>query len=207
MFGLSAVALLFAAALASPGTALADGAEPGPEQIANGDFAAGTASWWWTPNATAAVSDGRLCTEVPFGTSNAWDVIVGQNDVPIVAGESYELAYTASSTQPLTVQTRVQEAAEPYTTVLSSADPVGTEATQVSRTFTASVDLPAASVQLQIGGGEKATTFCLDDVSLRGGAEPPSTYRTPGRPSASTRSGICPTAPRAAPWSPTPTSR
>lgn len=196
MFGLSVVALLFAAALASPGTALADGAEPGPEQIANGDFAAGTASWWWTPNATAAVSDGRLCTEVPAGTSNAWDVIVGQNDVPIVAGESYELAYTASSTQPLTVQTRVQEAAEPYTTVLSSADPVGTEATQVTRTFTASVDLPAASVQLQIGGGEKATTFCLDDVSLRGGAEPPVYVPDTGSPVRVNQVGYLPHGPK-----------
>ncbi|WP_435877611.1 glycoside hydrolase family 9 protein [Streptomyces halstedii] len=171
--GISAAALLCAGALAVPGTALADDAAPGPEQITNGDFSAGTAPWWWTPNASAAVSEGRLCVEVPAGTAEAWDVIVGQNDIPIVAGESYELSYTARSTVPLTVQTRVQEAVEPYGTVLATADPVGTEDTQVTRTFTASVDQPAASVQLQIGGGERATTFCLDDVSLRGGAEPP----------------------------------
>ncbi|MGQ4340394.1 glycoside hydrolase family 9 protein [[Kitasatospora] papulosa] len=193
---MSAAALLFAAALAVPGTAGAQEAEPGPEQISNGDFAAGTAPWWWTANAPSAVSDGRLCAQVPAGTANAWDVIVGQNDVPIVAGESYELSYSASATVPLTVQTRVQEAAEPYTTVLATADPVGAEATQVTRTFTASVDLPAASVQLQIGGGERATTFCLDDVSLRGGAEPPVYVPDTGSPVRVNQVGYLPHGPK-----------
>ncbi|MFE0079359.1 cellulase N-terminal Ig-like domain-containing protein, partial [[Kitasatospora] papulosa] len=193
---MSAAALLFAAALAAPGTAGAQEAEPGPEQISNGDFAAGTAPWWWTANAPSAVSDGRLCAQVPAGTANAWDVIVGQNDVPIAAGESYELSYSASSTAPLTVQTRVQEAAEPYTTVLATADPVGTEATQVTRTFTASVDLPVASVQLQIGGGERATTFCLDDVSLRGGAEPPVYVPDTGSPVRVNQVGYLPHGPK-----------
>ncbi|MEU1123207.1 glycoside hydrolase family 9 protein [Streptomyces sp. NPDC005899] len=193
---MSAAALLFAAALAAPGTALAEDAEPGPEQITNGDFAAGTAPWWWTANTSGVVSDGRLCAEVPAGTANAWDVIVGQNDVPIVAGESYELSYTASSSVPLTVQTRVQEAVDPYTAVLASADPVGTEPTQVTRTFTASVDQPAASVQLQIGGGERATTFCLDDVSLRGGAVPPVYVPDTGSPVRVNQVGYLPRGPK-----------
>ncbi|MEU1487159.1 glycoside hydrolase family 9 protein [Streptomyces sp. NPDC005752] len=196
MSRISAAALLFAAALAAHGTAGALEAEPGPEQISNGDFAAGTAPWWWTDNAPSAVSDGRLCAEVPAGTSNAWDVIIGQNDVPIVAGESYELSYTASSAVPLTVQTRVQEAVDPYTTVLATADPVGTEVTQVTRTFTASVDLPAASVQLQIGGGERATVFCLDDVSLRGGAEPPVYVPDTGSPVRVNQVGYLPHGPK-----------
>ncbi|MGW1818644.1 glycoside hydrolase family 9 protein [Streptomyces sp. NPDC002125] len=193
---MSAAALLFAAALAVPGTAGALEAEPGPEQISNGDFAAGTAPWWWTANAPAAVADGRLCAQVPAGTTNAWDVIIGQNDVPIVAGESYELSYTATSTVPLAVQTRVQEATEPYTTVLATADPVGTEVTEVTRTFTASADLPAASVQLQIGGGERATTFCLDDVSLRGGAEPPVYVPDTGSPVRVNQVGYLPDGPK-----------
>ncbi|WP_031081435.1 glycoside hydrolase family 9 protein, partial [Streptomyces sp. NRRL WC-3549] len=193
---MSAAALLCAGAVAVPGTALADDAEPGPEQIVNGDFAAGTAPWWWTPNTSAAVSEGRLCVEVPAGTAEVWDAIVGQNDVPIVAGESYELSYTASSTVPLTVQTRVQEAAEPYTTVLATADPVGTEDTRVTRTFTASVDQPAASVQLQIGGGERATSFCLDDVSLRGGAEPPVYVPDTGAPVRVNQVGYLPQGPK-----------
>ncbi|MEU0146124.1 glycoside hydrolase family 9 protein [Streptomyces sp. NPDC006288] len=193
---MSAAALLFAAALAVPGTAGALEAEPGPEQISNGDFAAGTAPWWWTANAPTAVSDGRLCAQVPAGTSNAWDVIVGQNDVPIVAGESYELSFTASSAVPLTAQTRVQEAVEPYTTALATADPVGSEPTRVTRTFTAAVDLPAASVQLQIGGGERATVFCLDDVSLRGGAEPPVYVPDTGSPVRVNQVGYLPHGPK-----------
>lgn len=197
MLGLSAAALLCAGTLAVPGTALADDSGPGPEQITNGDFATGDAApWWWTPNTSAAVSDGRLCVEVPAGTADAWDVIIGQNDVPILEGESYELSYTASSTVPLTVQTRVQEAVEPYTTVLATADPVGTEDTRVTRTFTASVDQPAASVQLQIGGGEPATSFCLDDVSLRGGAEPPVYVPDTGSPVRVNQVGYLPHGPK-----------
>ncbi|MEU0133926.1 glycoside hydrolase family 9 protein [Streptomyces sp. NPDC006296] len=192
----SAAALLFAAALTVHGTTAALAVDPGAEQISNGDFTAGTAPWWWTANAPAAVSEGRLCAEVPAGTTNAWDVIVGQNDVPIVAGESYALSYRASSSVPLTVQTRVQEAVEPYTTALATADPVGSEATEVTRTFTAPVDLPSASFQLQIGGGERATTFCLDDVSLRGGAEPPVYVPDTGSPVRVNQVGYLPHGPK-----------
>lgn len=172
--GATAAALL-AAVLAAPGAAAADEPAPaeGAEQITNGDFSAGTAPWWWTANTSGTVVDGRLCADVPAGTANAWDVIVGQNDVPLVAGETYLLSYTASSTVPLTVQTRVQEAVEPWTTELATADPVGAEPVTVTHTFTATADRPGAQVALQIGGGERATTFCFDDVSLRGGAEPP----------------------------------
>ncbi|HEX5567153.1 MAG TPA: hypothetical protein VFY14_09575, partial [Streptomyces sp.] len=37
----------------------------------------------------------------------------------------------------------------------------------------AGADHTAAQLAFQIGGSDRAYTFCLDDVSLRGGAEPP----------------------------------
>ncbi|WP_405393140.1 glycoside hydrolase family 9 protein [Streptomyces sp. NBC_01102] len=193
---MSAAALLFAAALAVPGTAGAQEAEPGPEQITNGDFAAGTAPWWWTANTSGAVTEGRLCAAVPAGTANPWDVIIGQNDIPIVAGESYTLSYTATSTEPLTVQTRVQEATAPYTTELATADPVGPDAVTVTHVFTAAADRPGAQVALQIGGGDSATTFCLDDVSLRGGAEPPVYEPDTGSPVRVNQVGYLPHGPK-----------
>ncbi|MFE6038172.1 glycoside hydrolase family 9 protein [Streptomyces sp. NPDC056452] len=193
---MSAAALLFAAALAVPGTAGAQEADPGPEQIANGDFAAGTAPWWWTANTSGAVTEGRLCAAVPAGTVNPWDVIIGQNDIPIVAGESYALSYTASSTEPLTVQTRVQEATAPYATELATADPVGPDAVTVTHVFTASADRAGAQVALQIGGGDSATTFCLDDVSLRGGAEPPVYEPDTGSPVRVNQVGYLPHGPK-----------
>ncbi|MFD4034999.1 glycoside hydrolase family 9 protein [Streptomyces sp. NPDC058637] len=193
---MSAAALLFAAVLAVPGTAGAQEAEPGPEQITNGDFAAGTAPWWWTANTSGAVNEGRLCAPVPAGTANPWDVIIGQNDIPIVAGESYTLSYTASSTEPLTVQTRVQQATAPYTTELATADPVGPDPVTVTHVFTAAADRPGAQVALQIGGGDSATTFCLDDVSLRGGAEPPVYEPDTGSPVRVNQVGYLPHGPK-----------
>ncbi|MFI6895902.1 glycoside hydrolase family 9 protein [Streptomyces sp. NPDC050256] len=172
VLGTLALTALFGGVLTAPGAAAED-ADPAPEQITNGDFAAGTAPWWWTANTAAAVTDGRLCADVPAGTANPWDVIVGQNDIPLVAGETYSLTYTASSTTPLSIHTNVQLAVDPWTTDLSSTDRIGTEAVPVTHVFTATADRDAAQLAFQIGGSDEAATFCLDDVSLRGGAEPP----------------------------------
>ncbi|MFJ6463955.1 glycoside hydrolase family 9 protein [Streptomyces sp. NPDC091387] len=173
VLGILAVATLMGSALGAPGAAAADDPDPAPEQITNGDFAAGTAPWWWTANAAAAVTEGRLCAQAPAGTANPWDVIVGQNDIPLVAGETYTLTYTATSTVPLSIHTNVQQATEPYTTDLSATDTISAEATPVTHVFTAAADRDDAQVAFQIGGNDDAATFCLDDVSLRGGAEPP----------------------------------
>ncbi|WP_049574797.1 glycoside hydrolase family 9 protein [Streptomyces sp. SBT349] len=141
--------------------------------IVNGDFAAGTEPWWSTPNAPFAVVDGRLCAEVEGGTVNPWDAIVGQDGIPLTAGESYELSFTATASAPLTVRTNVQQAVDPWLTEHSSADPVSDTAEPITHVFTASADHEAAQLAFQVGGGDDAVTFCLDDVSLTGGAEPP----------------------------------
>ncbi|MFC7102840.1 carbohydrate binding domain-containing protein [Nonomuraea rubra] len=64
-----------------PATA-AQAEDEGPEQIVNGSFDAGTAPWWSTGNTTLTVQDGRACADIPGGTANPWDVIIGQNDLP-----------------------------------------------------------------------------------------------------------------------------
>ncbi|HZG07113.1 MAG TPA: glycoside hydrolase family 9 protein [Streptomyces sp.] len=150
-------------------------AEPadGPELITNGDFSSGTTGWWWTENSPGKVVDGRLCADVPAGTQNPWDAIIGQNDIPLTAGEGYELSFTASATAPITIRTNVQMATEPWTTEHSSADRIGETAETFTHVFTAAADHEAAQLAFQIGGSEEAYTFCVDDVSLTGGAEPP----------------------------------
>lgn len=168
-----AVAGLVGGALAVPH---AVGAEPqdAPELISNGDFADGTTDpWWWTENSPATVVDGRLCAEIPAGTTNPWDAIVGQDGLPLTAGESYALSYTASASVPVTVRTHVQQAEEPYATELAEADAITEEPAPVAHVFTAGTDHEAAQLVFQVGGGDEAFTFCLDDVSLTGGAEPP----------------------------------
>ncbi|NGO86520.1 carbohydrate binding domain-containing protein, partial [Streptomyces sp. 196(2019)] len=102
----------------------ADAVQPldeAPELIVNGDFSAGTAPWWSTANSPVAVLDGRLCADVPAGTANPWDAIIGQNGLSLTAGAAYTLSYTATATEPVTIRTNVQMATEPWTTELATA--------------------------------------------------------------------------------------
>ncbi|PRX97294.1 glycoside hydrolase family 9 protein [Allonocardiopsis opalescens] len=151
-------------------------ADEAPEQIVNGGFDSGTAPWWWTPTTEGAVVDGRLCADVPAGTLNAWDVIIGQDDVPLVAGESYTFGFTASATTDVAVRALIQEPVEPWATQIDERPQLTAEATAFEYVFTASADMEDAQVAFQIGGAEEAWTFCLDDVTLQGGAEPPPPY-------------------------------
>ncbi|ARI55328.1 glycosyl hydrolase family 5 [Streptomyces sp. S8] len=154
----------------------ADAVQPldeAPELIVNGDFSAGTAPWWSTANSPVTVLDGRLCADVPAGTANPWDAIIGQNGLSLTAGAAYTLSYTATATEPVTIRTNVQMATEPWTTELATARQIGTTAAQVTETFTAGADHGAAQLVFQVGGGAEAVTFCVDDVSLRGGSAPP----------------------------------
>ncbi|WP_291419431.1 glycoside hydrolase family 9 protein [Actinophytocola sp.] len=149
------------------------GAQEAPELIVNGTFDTGTAPWWSTATAPVEVVDGRLCAEVAGGTTNPWDAIVGQNDLSVQAGESYALSFDASASAPVGVLTKVQQQVEPWTERLSQPTVLGQEPTHFAYVFTASVDSAADQLAFQVGGRAEAWTFCLDNVSLTGGAEPP----------------------------------
>ncbi|MGX1508273.1 UNVERIFIED_CONTAM: endoglucanase [Streptomyces graminofaciens] len=164
--------LLAGAMVAAPATA-AEPADEGPELIVNGDFSSGTAPWWWTENSPGAVVGGRLCADVPAGTANPWDAIIGQNGLALAAGEGYTLSYSATSTVPVTIRTNVQMSVDPWSTELAATQQVGESAERVSHTFTAAADHEAAQLVFQVGGSDEAFTFCIDDVSLRGGTAPP----------------------------------
>ncbi|MCT2583837.1 glycoside hydrolase family 9 protein [Actinophytocola sp. S1-96] len=165
----AAAAALVTAALLAPTAS----AQP-PELIDNGTFdTADTAPWWWTANAPAAVVDGQLCAEIEGGTVNPWDAIVGQNDLPLQAGETYELSFDASASTPVGVLAKVQLQVEPWTERLSEPTILDTEPQHFSYTFTSDVDSAAEQLAFQVGGSADPWTFCLDNVSLTGGAEPP----------------------------------
>jgi endoglucanase len=194
--GALAVAALLGGALAAPAVGSAQAADEAPEQVANGDFSAGTAGWWGTANVPLAVVDGRLCVDVPGGTANPWDAIIGQNDIPLLAGESYTLTYTATATVPVSIHSNVQMAVDPWTADLSAVDRIEATATPVSHVFTARADNDAAQVEFQIGGSTQPFTFCVDDVSLRGGAEPPVYVPDTGSPVRVNQVGYLPKGPK-----------
>ncbi|WUV78030.1 glycoside hydrolase family 9 protein [Streptomyces sp. NBC_01477] len=194
--GTLAVAGLLGAALVAPAGAAGAADEP-PEQIVNGDFSnGGTAPWWWTANNPASVVDGRLCADIPGDTANPWDAIIGQSDLPLIAGESYTLSYTATASVPVTITTNVQMAVDPYTTELSEHDQIGDTSAPITHTFTARADNDAAQLAFQVGGSSHAFTLCLDDISLRGGAEPPVYTPDTGSPVRVDQVGYLPSGPK-----------
>ncbi|MBB6545313.1 glycoside hydrolase family 9 protein [Nonomuraea rubra] len=154
-----------------PATA-AQAEDEGPEQIVNGSFDAGTAPWWSTGNTTLTVQDGRACADIPGGTANPWDVIIGQNDLPLVEGETYAYRFFASATPAKVGRALIQLPVDPWTQYLSAAPEMSVSGNSYSYTFTAPVSLPNAQVVFQLGGSAEPWRFCMDDVSLKGGAEP-----------------------------------
>src|SRR4051794_4686447 len=90
---LGAAAVLAAALLVVPSApALADEVE----QVVNGGFTDGADPWWSSPGMPITLTGGRACVTVPGGTTEKWDVSLGQNDIDIVAGETYRFSFTAS---------------------------------------------------------------------------------------------------------------
>lgn len=174
ILGLASAALLALTTGVAGLVGTAAAAQPeGPELIDNGSFDGGTAPWWWTGSAPASVVDGQLCSEVTGGTVNPWDAIVGQNDLTLQAGESYEFSFDASASVPVGVLAKVQLQVDPFTERLSRPTVLGPEPQHFSFVFTSDVDSTIEQVAFQIGGSTQPWTFCVDNVSLTGGAPPP----------------------------------
>ncbi|MFV2017725.1 glycoside hydrolase family 9 protein [Micromonospora sp. LOL_023] len=167
---ITAVTALTATALTAATPAHAQ--DEAPEQIVNGTFDDGHAPWWGTPNITLDSSSQQLCADIPGGTINPWDVIIGQDDIPLVAGETYEYRFFATATPAKVVRALIQLPVDPWTQFMAANPEVSVSGNNYTYTFTAPTDLPNAQVAFQVGGSTDPWRLCLDNVSLRGGAEP-----------------------------------
>ncbi len=105
-----AIALLGALALIPLRTAPA-AADPSYERVLNGTFDAGKEPWWSSGNTPAAVADGKLCAQIPAGTVNPWDSMIGQDDLPLEQGQPYTLKFDASTSRPVQFHAVLQQAA------------------------------------------------------------------------------------------------
>jgi endoglucanase len=143
------------------------------ELIQNGSFDNGTTNWWSTPNLTMEIVDGQLCADVPGGTTNPWDAIIGQDDIALAESESYAFAFDASATTPTGVRGLVQLPVDPFTAFIEVNPVLGSELQTYDDVFTAPQSLNDAQVVFQVGGSAEPWTFCLDNASLLSGAEPP----------------------------------
>ncbi|MBO3746438.1 glycoside hydrolase family 9 protein [Streptosporangiaceae bacterium NEAU-GS5] len=149
----------------------AAGAE-GPEQIGNGTFDTTDAPWWHTGNLTVTIDNGQLCADVPGGTVNPWDAIIGYDNVPLLNGETYAYSFFATATPGRVITALVQLPIDPFTQYLSAHPDLSVSGNTYNYTFTSPVDLPTGQVAFQIGGSATPWRFCVDNVSLKGGAEP-----------------------------------
>jgi endoglucanase len=101
-----------------------------------------------------------------------------QQEIPLQAGEQYRLSFRAKATPALQGPVRVVVQGGPdvnYEQFLPAAKPTFGEAfADYEFFFTASRDYPNAQLAFQQDiTNPSAYTFCVDDVSLEGGAPPP----------------------------------
>ena len=167
------VAVLGATVLLTAGAAapaLADEVE----QVINGGFDGGTDPFWSTSGMPMTITDGRACVDVPGGTGNRWDAAIGQNDLHLIAGESYRFSFDAGGDAGHIVRALVGLAVSPYTTYFEQSPVLG-DVQHYSYTFTASADTAQGQVAFQVGGSATPWHFCADNVSLVGGV-PPEVY-------------------------------
>jgi endoglucanase len=137
------------------------------EQVFNGSFDTDTAGWF--SGADMSVVDGQLRVQVPGGSRQPYDVIVGQNDIPLERNAQYTIAFTASAGQPVTIRIQAQLSDEPYTATWSQNVGLDPSQQRYQYSFTSNLDTDRGQVSFQIGGSDAAWTFTLDDVSLVGG--------------------------------------
>jgi endoglucanase len=158
------IRLLFLAALLPAFSAQA------ADQATNGAFDDGQTGWWATENLTPELRDGQICAAVPGGLTNPWDAIIGQDDVALEKGESYEFSFRASGDPKGPVRALVQENKAPWTAYIETVPQTMPGGEVYSVQFRSLVDNPAAQIVFQVGGAA-GWTVCLDDIHLTGGAE------------------------------------
>lgn len=144
------------------------------EQVVNGGFNATTDPFWSTAGMPMTLTDGRACVDVPGGTTNRWDAAIGQNDLHLVAGETYRFSFDAGGDAGHVARAIVGLAVDPYTTYFEQSPVVG-DVQHYEYTFTAAADTAQGQVAFQVGGSADPWHFCVDNVSLVGGV-PPEVY-------------------------------
>lgn len=176
----AAVALAALATSASPSHAAAG------QLVSNGAFDSGAVDpWWHSETTTVAVDDGRLRVEVPAGTGQVWEAMVGQSGVALTGGHEYVLAFDAHAVtlgtplhariQPASasaaatgtpLHARVQPESSPSTTVVHRQMALTATAQRYEVAFTAGQSITDGQLVFQLGGQASDITVFLDNVSL-----------------------------------------
>ncbi len=153
------------------------------ERLLNNSFDEGVKTpWWSSANTPSRAETGQLCADIPAGTVNPWQSMIGQDDVPLESGQPYTLTFTASATKNVTIRAVVQLGATPFTTVMNKSAAVTSTPKTFTFTANSSVTNSRGQASFQMGGATEPYTLCLDDISLIGGVIPPGGIRDLGSP-------------------------
>lgn len=172
-----AAAVLAAGGFAAQ-AALGGGDGERPELIHNGGFEDGAAGWWTSgAAATATVADpamggGKvLRVQVPGGSSNSWDSMVGQTGFSLAQGEDYVLKFTARSDTPVTIRVTVQQEQAPYAIAFDRQVQLDKDKHAFELPFSAGEKIDGAALTFQLGGADGDVSVMLDTVSAKDGKE------------------------------------
>ncbi|MFC8304016.1 glycoside hydrolase family 9 protein [Specibacter sp. NPDC057265] len=153
------------------------------EQIIGGNFEDGELSPFYASGTGigSSVIDGVLQLELPAGTTDKWDQIVGFNGVILEPGVTYTLSFDASSSTGRPVRVVLGDDAPPHDVLFEQTPTLTTEMSHYEYTFTASAGFPSSAgegpgrgeVSFQLGGAPEAWNFKLDNVSLLSGTVAP----------------------------------
>ena len=142
---------------------------PRGERITNGTFATGTQGWFfWNDASNAATMDastGAACVRVPTVAAD-WTAQLDWTGLSCIAGEVYDLSFTASATRarPLTATIR-QNHANYLLLTPSATINITTQSATYSCRFVINQSDPVA--RLEFDFGQDTARTCIDNVSLR----------------------------------------
>ncbi len=153
------------------------GGGPGVNVVTNGDFSMGTMYWGTVGgNGTFMVNGGMGCVAVPANGNSTlgWPEAPNPTGVPLMAGTSYTLKYTAVSTMGgnVSVDAKVGQTMQPYNADFETSanqDSVTGAPMTFTHTFTAMNADSSAGIAFmvpQMGNVTPATTVCFQNVSL-----------------------------------------
>jgi hypothetical protein len=160
------VLMLVASAAAAALPATAAHAAPA-NQVTNGTFDSGTATWWAGGNAgNLRNSAGQLCTDVTGGTNLNYLALLGRSGLTLTAGRTYALTFDMKTSIVTSPVVRVQQEASPFTGTLDTQIDVDQGLRRYSLPFTSSLGRSDMQIAFLLGGHPQNLTACIDNVRL-----------------------------------------
>jgi hypothetical protein len=136
------------------------------QQVTNGDFTGGAASWSAAGAATATVDGGAMRIDVAAGTTDPSRAAVTQGARTWRAGKTFTLSFDAYASAEVTVRALVRVSVDPYSETFAEDVALTPTPQHFSYTFDTTMDTTSYGEVAFHLGGQGAFTAYLDNVSL-----------------------------------------